>query len=237
MKYLRSLLFHFNFGLILGLAHVVLVVTWNVLGYGPFMKVVALYNLLLHKNLKIIGTQLEFELDHKLPLDRPIIIIANHQSTFDIPALIWYFRAHHVKFVAKHELEKGFPCISYTLSRNGSVFADRRDPDGAVKEISRLGRHIQENNYAAVIFPEGRRSKRLIKFRQNGLEALLKSAPDAIIQPVALHNLWKVELQWPMEIGAKCSWVCLPPIENRAETGELIDLVHQRIAEDLEKAS
>ena len=198
------------------------------------MKVVAVYNYLLHLNLKILGTKLKFIENGPYPIDRPIILVANHQGTFDIPALIWYFRKHHVKFVAKSELKKGFPCISYTLNRSGSVFADRKKPKEAIEEIKKLGKHISENNFCAVIFPEGRRSRQMIKFRSNGLEALLSECPNALIVPVAISGLWAVELKWPMKLGSECTWECLESIEVNKKsiqeiTTELQIAIEERI--------
>jgi 1-acyl-sn-glycerol-3-phosphate acyltransferase len=100
-----------------------------------------------------------FNNKHKLPLNRPLIIASNHQSTYDIPPLIWYFRKHFPKFIAKKELGKGFPSISYNLRHGGAVLIDRKDPIAAVSALEGFCDNIKKNRWSVVIFPEGTRSR------------------------------------------------------------------------------
>ena len=66
-----------------------------------------------------------------------------------------YLKKHHPKFVSKIELGKGIPSVSYNLRHGGSVLIDRKDPRQSLTAIKDFGKYIEENNYAAVIFPEG----------------------------------------------------------------------------------
>ncbi len=90
---------------------------------------------------------------------RPIIFIANHQSLYDIPVLIWFLRKYHAKFISKIELTKGVPSVSYNLRHGGAANIDRKDPRQSITEIMKLGTRMKEKNWSAVIFPEGTRSK------------------------------------------------------------------------------
>ena len=47
---------------------------------------------------------------------------------YDISPIMWYLRKHHVKFVAKKELGKGIPSVSYNLRHGGSILIDRKKP-------------------------------------------------------------------------------------------------------------
>jgi 1-acyl-sn-glycerol-3-phosphate acyltransferase len=93
-----------------------------------------------------------------IPNNVPIIIVANHQSMWDIPPIIWFMRKYHPKFISKIELGKGIPSISYNLKHGGSVLIDRKNPRQAAGEIIKIARYVSEHNRSVVIFPEGTRS-------------------------------------------------------------------------------
>ncbi|NJK83130.1 MAG: hypothetical protein HC912_04220 [Saprospiraceae bacterium] len=62
-----------------------------------------------------------------LPTNRPMIIVSNHQSMFDIPAIGQLLQEHHPKYIAKKSLAKGIPSISYNIRKGGSISIDRQD--------------------------------------------------------------------------------------------------------------
>jgi 1-acyl-sn-glycerol-3-phosphate acyltransferase len=130
----------------------------------------------------------------QLPKNRPIIFVANHQSMYDIPPLIWFLRDYHAKFISKIELTKNIPSISFNLRHGGGANIDRKDSKQAVGEILKLGERMKENNWSAVIFAEGTRSKdgKMKDFQVGGIATILKKAPQALIVPVAIENSWKL---------------------------------------------
>jgi 1-acyl-sn-glycerol-3-phosphate acyltransferase len=73
----------------------------------------------------------------RVPKNVPIIFVSNHQSMYDIIAMIWFLRRFHCKFVSKKELE-GIPSIS-NLRHGGSALIDRKDPKQAIPAIKGLG--------------------------------------------------------------------------------------------------
>ena len=89
------------FGLLLVVFHPVQVLCRTAGGYGAHKKSVDIMNFLIVKSLIILGARVSFRGIETLPVDRPIILISNHQSLFDIPPIVWGFRAHHPKFIAK----------------------------------------------------------------------------------------------------------------------------------------
>lgn len=155
----------------------------------------------------ILGTTYKFHKVEDLPTDRPIIFVANHQSMFDIPMIIWFFRKNHPKFVSKKELGKGFPSISYNLNHGGSVLIDRKDAKQALTAIKGLGQYISEHNRSAVIFPEGTRSRdgKLKRFSENGVKMLCKFAPNALVVPLTINNSWKLFRfgKFPFGLGSR----------------------------------
>ena len=183
-------IFFIVFGLILALFHPIQVIARNIFGAKSHDKTVFALNFWLMKALHILGVRYSFHNFKKLPKDVPIIIICNHQSMWDIPTLIWKFRAHRPKFVAKKELAKGIPSISYNLRNGGSVSIDRKDPKGAVLKIKGFAKSVKENCFAVCIFPEGTRSRngKIKPFKVAGVKALMDEIPEALVVPVAIKN-------------------------------------------------
>ena len=171
---------------------------------------------LTYSDLFLLST-ISFNNNQKLPTDRPIIFVANHQSMYDIPALIWFLRKHHIKFISKIELTKGIPSISFNLKYGGGANIDRKDSKQAISEIIKLGRRMKENTWSTMIFPEGTRSKdgHLKPFQVGGIATLLKVVPNALIVPVAIENSWKIVKygSYPLRVGEQLRWTVLTPIE------------------------
>jgi len=166
----------------------------NLLGYQAHKKSVDYLNLVLLRISHLLGTSYKVENRELIPKGVPIIFVANHQSLYDIVAMIWFFRKFHPKFVSKKELGKNIPSVSYNLRHGGSVLIDRKDPKQAVPTIKILSDYIELYKRSAVIFPEGTRSKTGIpkEFSQTGLKILCKYAPSAYVVPVSINNSWKL---------------------------------------------
>jgi 1-acyl-sn-glycerol-3-phosphate acyltransferase len=171
-----------------------------------------------------------------LPPGRPVVMVSNHQSMYDIPMMMWECRSREVGFIAKRELGRGIPSISLALRRLGSVLIDRKDATQAVEAIERFGRMKDEANEVAAIFPEGTRAKDGVmkKFKQTGLKALLRSMPHAIVQPVAIRGNWEL-LRYsflPIPYGTSIELEFLAPVEPEGRhIDELSSEIEQRIVE------
>jgi 1-acyl-sn-glycerol-3-phosphate acyltransferase len=238
LSFLLTPFFYLGFGLTLGVFHVLQVVAYNLFGYHAHKKIVDLLNYVTLKNLLILGTKISFHGDPDLPFDRPLIVISNHQSMFDIPPLGWRLRKHHPKYISKIELGKNIPSISYNLKHGGSALIDRKNPKQAIQEIDRFGKYIEKNKYAACIFPEGTRGRdgRVKKFKVSGIEALLKSAPSSLIVPFVIDGNYKLleKGSFPLQVGLKIRYILLDPIDpNQAPLPELIKQIENRIKKEL----
>jgi len=181
----------------------------------------------------VLGTGYRFINEQNIPTDRPLIIVTNHQSMYDIPPIIWYMRKHHPKFVSKIELGKGIPSVSYNLRHGGSALIDRKDPKQSISELQKLAKYINENNRSAVIFPEGTRSRDGVPkpFKTTGLKIMLKNAPSALIVPISINNSWKLLRygKFPMGLGSQVTFEVHPPIENEGNADELIAQIESTI--------
>ncbi len=152
----------------------------------------------------------------KPPTDKPLIIVANHQNQIDISGISWLFRQQDPVFVSKIELGRGLPSISYNLRHSGAALIDRQDPRQSLREIARLGKLIQQETRAAVIFPEGTRARdgQLQLFATAGVKMLLKNAPDAVVIPVAIDGAWRMGSlrHFPLGTIFQIRWTVLPAL-------------------------
>jgi 1-acyl-sn-glycerol-3-phosphate acyltransferase len=182
-------------------------------------------NFLLIKSMLIIGSNCRFENEQNLPTDRPLVIVANHNSLYDIAPFTWYLRKHHIKFISKIELGKGIPSVSFNLRHGGSVLIDRKNRRQSIPAIKSFAEYLEENNYAGVIFPEGTRSRngQPRPFSTVGLKILIKYAPSALIVPVTINNTWKLHRygKFPISFGERLSWTVQPAIDPSTTTVEM----------------
>lgn len=234
-----SVIFYLFFGLTLLIFHALQWLCFNISGYQAHKKSVDIFNFFLLRCLNLVGTRFQYKNDFKFDKNRPHIIVSNHQSMFDIPPIIWYMRQLHPKFISKKELAKGIPGISYNLRHGGSVLIDRKDAEQALGQIKKLGRYISETKRAAVIFPEGTRSKTGVpkQFAFNGLRTLFEACPEAIVVPVCVNNSWKLQRNgmFPLGLGAFLKLEVLQPLEvKNFEIPELIQLIEKNITKNIQ---
>jgi len=170
----------------------------------------------------------------------PIIIVSNHQSTYDIPPMYRYFSSTFPNFVSKKELGKGIPSVSYNLRHGDNVLIDRSDPRQAIQTLMKFGQKIEEQNLAAVIFPEGTRSKIAIPkpFRESGLKMMVKKAPSSYIIPLSINNSWRLVRKgsFPLGVGIKVTMEAHEPIKSDSMPFEaLFEKTENTIKEALHK--
>lgn len=212
------------FGLLVVIFDPIQRIAMGIGGYRSHKQSVAILNFFLTWSLLLLGSIPRWRQPEALPTDRPIIMVVNHQSLYDIPPFFWYMRKHHVKFISKIELSKGVPSISYNLRRGGNAIIDRKDPRQALTEIKRFAEYIEQHRYAAVIFPEGTRSRNgnPKPFSINGFKTLLKYAPSSLVVPVTINHSWKLVRygKFPMEVGVQPTWDIHPAIDPAGRTAE-----------------
>lgn len=217
LSYPLTILYFISFGLSLVIFHPIQWICFNLFGYKAHKISVDWLQFCLMRCLNLLGTRISFHNPYALSTDRPLIIISNHQSMYDISPIMWYLRQHHVKFVSKRELGRGIPSVSYNLRHGGSVLIDRKKPRQALPAMIKFADYIQQTKRAAVIFPEGTRSKdgKPKPFKTKGLEILLKRTPSAVVLPLTVNNSWKMLKygKFPMGIGNHIRFTAHKPLE------------------------
>ena len=240
ISYPISLIALLLFLLTLVIFHPIQWICFNLFGYQAHKKSVDFLNFVVVRIGHVLGTTYKVENREDIPKGVPIIFVANHQSLFDIIAIIWFFRKFHPKFVSKKELGRGVPSVSYNLRNGGSVLIDRKDPKQAVPNIKKLSEYIELYKLSAVIFPEGTRSKTGVpkEFSQTGLKILCKYAPSAFVVPLSINNSWKIFKYglFPLGLGNHLTFVVHKPLSVKdLSFDELMKQTEQSIVQGIIK--
>ena len=165
---------------------------------------------------RFAGTRFRFEGIENVEPGKSYIVVANHQSMFDIAMASQYLAALEPRYVSKKELARGLPGVSYNLRLGGSACIDRKNPEQAIAAIEELGRRMKERGFSVVIYPEGTRSRtgQMKPFREAGLRTLIRSAPGVEVLPVTHHGgsaLWRYNLK-PVVRNVELGMRVHPPV-------------------------
>jgi len=101
-----------------------------------------------------LGLTVRFENEEKVPVGRPFILVANHQSLLEGFAYGQFFRQPTI-YIIKREFAH-IPFLGRFLKQARQLFIDRRNREAAIRELSR-GAELLASGYCTVIFPEGTR--------------------------------------------------------------------------------
>lgn len=239
LSYPLSVIYFICFGITLLVFHGIQWFCFNTFGYKAHKKSVDCMNFFLMRCLNILGTRFSYNNPHHIPSNLPIIFVCNHQSMTDISPISWYMRKYHPKFISKIELGKGIPSVSYNLTHGGSVLIDRKNPRQSIPALIKFGEYIETSKHAAVIFPEGTRSKDGTPkpFQTKGLDILLKKIPSAIVVPLTINNSWKTQKygKFPLGLGAHIILTVHKPlkIDTFVNSEELINSVETTIKKQI----
>lgn len=133
--------------------------------------------------LFICGVKLEVRGVENINSDIPRIYMSNHQSYFDIFALLVGLPVDF-KFIMKKELMR-IPILGTAMRRAGYISLDREDNRKAIVSVNMAADRIR-NGASVLIFPEGTRSEDGVvrEFKKGGFHLALKSGCDIV--PVAI---------------------------------------------------
>jgi len=210
LSYLLSSLFYLFYGILLILFHGFQWIGLNLGKYKGHKFAIDGLNTCLTYLLYILGSRITFISKYSIPKGVPLIVVSNHQGMNDISPISHFLKKYHPKFVSKIELGKGIPSVSFNLRHGGSVLIDRKDPRQSLTALKKFAQYIEKNNYTAVIFPEGTRSKNGSpkRFSENGLKMLTKYAPSSYVIPLTINNCWKLNKygKFPLGLGAQITF-------------------------------
>ncbi len=208
-------------------------------GYKAHKTCVDVLNFFLVGTYYLVGARATFKNKFPLPQNKSIIFIANHQSMHDIAPLIWFLRKYHAKFISKIELTSGIPSISFNLKYGGGANIDRKDPKQSISQLLQLAKRMRDNNWSAVIFPEGTRTKdgKMRPFAVAGVVTLLKKVPGALVVPIVIKGSWELNRYgtYPLSFGEKLTFTVLEPLQfSNLTPEEIIYEAEKRIRKEFD---
>ncbi len=148
--------------------------------------------------LRMSGVRVHVEGAERIPEGAPVILAANHQSWFDVFAMIAHFPGR-IRFVAKRELEN-VPVFGPSWKACGHISIDREDRGSAIGSLGEASRQVREGSKIIVMFAEGTRSPdgRLQPFKKGAFVLAIQSGvpvlPVALIGPhdVMPKGAWRI---------------------------------------------
>jgi 1-acyl-sn-glycerol-3-phosphate acyltransferase len=106
--------------------------------------------------LRMAGARVRLEGTEKVDWERPLVVVANHQSWFDVFALAAHLPGR-TRFVAKEELAR-IPVFGPAWQACGHISINREDRHEAISSLDRAGRRVRDEGLVMILFPEGTRS-------------------------------------------------------------------------------
>lgn len=165
----------------------------------------------------------------------PYMFTPNHQSNFDIAALLGYLPGIN-RFAAKKEMFAE-PILGTVLRTLGMIPIDRENPLEAIEILNRL----KLESSSVIIFPEGTRSRdgNLLPFKKGPFVAAIHLGVPIV--PVVCKGAQQVmpKGQYLSIVPGDVEIVVLEPIDTSTMTYDdrdgLRELVRSRIAEELRR--
>jgi 1-acyl-sn-glycerol-3-phosphate acyltransferase len=163
----------------------------------------------------------------------PYLFAPNHQSNFDIVALLGYLPGQN-RFAAKKEMFAE-PVLGMVLRTLGMIPIDRANPLEAIETLSRL----KLENQSVIIFPEGTRSRdgTLLPFKKGVFVAAIHLGVPVV--PVVCKGTRAIMPKggYLSILPGEAELIVLEPIATTGMTYDdrdrLRDLVRDRIAAEL----
>jgi 1-acyl-sn-glycerol-3-phosphate acyltransferase len=193
-----------------------------------------------HELLRIAQATLEVRGADHVPGGEALVVMSNHRSYYDIPAIFCAIPGR-MRMVAKKELFR-VPIFGRAMTEAGFVRIDRQARERAIESLAR-SRQLLAEGVRVWIAPEGTRSLdgRLGPFKSGGFHLALDA--KVRILPVAIEGTERIVDPRTVVVrpGARVRVTILPPIDapsyGHARRKELTAHVRGCIAEALGEPS
>jgi len=135
--------------------------------------------------LKIISN-VKIRVHGKLVKNRPLLVVSNHISVFEIAMFPVAFGG---SLVAKKDIAK-WPIVGWVSKKFGVVFVDR-NPSSAKSALDSMGKTLSKVKYPLFVFPEGTTTNgAYVKPFKSTLFSIVEGA-DITVQPVVVNYRYR----------------------------------------------
>lgn len=183
MTYIRTFLVYFSAAIILVFAKPYLIYTKHLMkkDYEKGMnKLFFVARWVARYILRLSGVQLEVRGIENVPLNHGVLFVGNHQSNFDIVAVLASL-PRPAGFIAKEEVRK-IPFLSSWAEGIDSKFIPRGETRKSLEVVIETIKFLKTHNHGIVIFPEGTRSEtgEVGHFKPGSLKIATKSSVSLV---------------------------------------------------------
>lgn len=168
----------------------------------------------------------------KLDPQRGYVLVANHASYMDTPAILASIPLQF-RFFAKKGLFS-IPLLGGHLARAGHLPVIRDDPRASLKTMAEGARIVRERGVSLLLFPEGGRTPKTMRpFREGAAYIAIKAGAPAV--PIALLNTRAIlPMHSAMVRGGNVEVQIGDPIETAGmslhDRGKLNQLLQDRVS-------
>ena len=159
------------------------------------------------------------------------IYMTNHQSYFDIFALLAYIPVHF-KFILKKELMR-IPLFGLAMRKAVYIAIDRDDPKEAIQSMRQAAEKLK-SGASLVVFPEGTRSVdgRLLPFKRGAFNLAIRTGCDIV--PLAISNSYLIVPKGSLKINRGGFEIAIgKPISTKGCTKKDISRLMDKVGESI----
>ncbi len=172
----------------------------------------------------------------KVPTDRKMLFVCNHQHDFD-PVIIWsVFPNNDIGFIGKKEIYKTMPFIAKVMHKLYGLPIDRENNREAAKTIIEAIKYIKEDKASIAVFPEGYTSLqcKLLPFRNGAFKIALKpKVPIVVCTLNGTREIPKRMIWRGCTVDFKIIDVIYPEDYEGMNTNDIGEKIHNQMQEAL----
>lgn len=219
------------FTLVVGILHIASSLVDSESRAPRWLEMAYVWAILRASNVKLTADGLEH-----VEAGESYIVMANHRSMYDIPALHYLLgRGRDLRWIAKQEIQR-VPVFGWAYRLSRHVAIDRQNRKAAIEALKRAAAESKDG-VSFVIMPEGTRNTatELLPFKKGGFHLALDTGLP--ILPVAIAG--------SDELMRKGSWYILPgaihvavrpAVETRDRDRSDIEGLIERVRGEIESA-
>lgn len=182
------------------------------------------------------GVTLTVNGKEKIPTDKPVLFVPNHQSYADIPVLLYALRGVPFGFVIRYTMA-ALPLIKNFVTPLGCVSIKQEDIRQSVGALNKSAENINDG-FSMLIFPEGRREfTNTPKPFKNGAFKIVQKTGVTVV-PIYLHNSHMIFEANGKRIGSpEVTVTILDPIETAEMSRADIKILNEKVFDAINTAA